>query len=399
MTWVDLFVLLLAVLAGISGWRHGLAVSLLSFLGVLLGALLGVMAAPTVAGGLDTPIVRVMVSIGVVVVLVALGEASGVFVGRLIRDRITGGRPVQMESALGALVQAFTVVLAAWLVALPLASASFPGLTEGVRGSALLGGMDAVVGAAVPSASQLPDDLRAMLSSSGLTPGSRQPGKVNAEVGPPNMTLAAAPAVRTASNSVLKIHGRAPQCMRALEGSGFVVAPNRVATNAHVVAGTAELTVEVNSASGKRQLPAQVVLFNPDVDVAILAVPGLGLPQLALAPNTARPSDDAVELGYPLDGPLTTTPARIRDQIDLSTEDIYNRKTVVRDVYTIRASVVSGNSGGPLIAPDGRILGMIFGTDPDHANSGYALTLPQIAPMLQSAAGLTRQVSTGVCGA
>jgi uncharacterized membrane protein required for colicin V production len=119
MTWVDLFVLLLAVLAGISGWRHGLAVSLLSFLGVLLGALLGVMAAPTVAGGLDTPIVRVMVSIGVVVVLVALGEASGVFVGRLIRDRITGGRPVQMESALGALVQAFTVVLAAWLVASP----------------------------------------------------------------------------------------------------------------------------------------------------------------------------------------------------------------------------------------------------------------------------------------
>ncbi|HWN36045.1 MAG TPA: MarP family serine protease, partial [Pseudonocardia sp.] len=399
MTWVDLFVLLLAVLGGVSGWRHGLAVSLLSFVGVLVGALLGVQLAPLVAGGLSAPMVRVMASIAVVVVLVALGEAAGVFLGRLIRDRLTGGRPVQVESALGALVQGVTVVLAAWLVALPLASASFPALTDGIRGSALLGGMDAVVGAAAPSARELPDDLRAMLSSSAMTPGARQRGRINAEVGPPNMTLAGLPAVRTASTGVLKIHGRAFQCMRALEGSGFVVAPNRVATNAHVVAGTADLNVELASSGGTRQLSAQVVLFNPDVDVAILAVPGLGLAPLRMAPSSARPSGDAIELGYPLDGPLTTTPARIRDQIDLSTEDIYKRKTVVRDVYAIRALVVKGNSGGPLIAPDGSIYGMIFGTDPDHPNSGYALTLPQIAPMLQAAPGLTRPVSTGACGA
>ena len=398
MSWVDLFVLGLAVLAGTSGWRQGVAVSLMSFLGVLIGALLGVQLAPVLAGNLATPMVRVMASIGVVVVLVAVGEALGVFVGRLIRERLTGGRPVRTESALGALVQAFTVVLAAWLVALPLASASFPVLTAGIRSSALLGTMDAVVGASAPSARQLPDDLRAMLSSSGLTPGSRQP-RLNAEVGPPNMALVALAAVRTASNSVLKIHGKAPQCQRALEGSGFVVAPSRVATNAHVVAGTDELSVEVPGPGGGHTLDATVVLYNPEVDVAILSVPGLSATPLPLAPSSARPTDDAVELGYPLDGPLTTTPARIRDQIDLSTQDIYNRKTVVRDVYTVRAMVVSGNSGGPLIAPDGSVFGMIFGTDPDHPSSGYALTLPQIVPMLAAAPGLSRKVSTGACGA
>jgi S1-C subfamily serine protease len=176
-----------------------------------------------------------------------------------------------------------------------------------------------------------------------------------------------------------------------------VVGPARVATNAHVVAGTEDLTVEVRGAGGTRALAATVVLFNPYVDVAILSVPGLDLPPLPLASNTARPTDDAVELGFPLDGPLTTTPARIRDQIDLSTEDIYNRRTVVRDVYTLRAMVVSGNSGGPLITPAGAVYGMIFGTDPDHPHSGYALTLPQIAPMLQTAPTLTRAVSTGAC--
>jgi S1-C subfamily serine protease len=396
-SWVDLFVLVVAVLAGISGWRQGVAVSLLSFVGVLLGALLGVELAPALAGGWANSLVRAMISIGLVVVLVALGEAAGVFLGRLVRDRLTGGRSARAESAMGALVQGFTVVLAAWLVALPLASVSFPAMTDGIRGSALLRSVEAVVGTAAPSARQLPDHLRAMLSSSGLTAGSRQPTKVNAEVGPPNLALAGLPSVRTATESVLKIRGKAPKCQRALEGSGFVVAPGRVATNAHVVAGTDELNVEVRTGSGTRTLAATVMLFNPFVDVAILNVPGLTATPLPLAASTARPTDDAIEIGYPLDGPMTTTPARIRDQIDLSTEDIYNRNTVVRDVYTIRAMVVSGNSGGPLIAPDGSVYGMIFGTDPDHPNSGYALTLPQIAPMLQSASALTRPVATGAC--
>jgi S1-C subfamily serine protease len=315
----------------------------------------------------------------------------------MVRDCLPGGRARPADSGLGAFVQAFTVVLATWLVALPLASASVSGLSTAVRDSRLLGAMDVLVGTAVPSAHALPSRLRAMLSSSSLASDSRRRARAAAAVGAPDQSLAARAAVRAASDSVLKIRGKAHRCQRALEGSGFVVAPNRVATNAHVVAGTDELHVEVPGSDDS--LDAKVVLFNPMVDVAILEVSGLKATPLAPAANTARVADDAVELGYPLDGPLTTTPARVRGQIDLSTKDIYNSSTVVRDVYTLRAVVQSGNSGGPLITPDGALFGMIFGTDPDHPDNGYALTVPQIAPMLGAAPDLHKAVSTGGCGA
>ena len=156
MSWVDAIVILLAVIAAVSGWRHGMAVALLSFVGVLGGAIIGVRLAPLLAAGVESPTTRIMVSIAVVVLLVALGETIGVFFGRRIRDRITGTRSLQ---------QAITVVLAAWLVALPLASASFPGLVAGVRGSEVLRAVDSVMPA---SAKRLPSDLRQLLNSSGF---------------------------------------------------------------------------------------------------------------------------------------------------------------------------------------------------------------------------------------
>jgi len=152
MSWVDVFVLLLAVLAGVSGWRHGMAVAL---------AVLRRSArwrdhrgplAPVLAQHVESPTARVMVSIGVVVLLVALGETTGVFFGRRIRDRITGEHSLRLDSTLGAILQGLTVVLAAWLVALPLASASFPGLAAGIKGSKVLEAVDSVVGSVLPSA-------------------------------------------------------------------------------------------------------------------------------------------------------------------------------------------------------------------------------------------------------
>jgi S1-C subfamily serine protease len=108
---------------------------------------------------------------------------------------------------------------------------------------------------------------------------------------------------------------------------------------------------------------------------------------------------DAVVLGYPLDGPFKATPARIRDQIDLNGPDIYNAKTVVRDVYTVRAVVRSGNSGGPLVSPAGTVYGMVFGAATDDPDTGYVLTAQQIMPMLNAAPRLSQEVSTGSCAA
>jgi S1-C subfamily serine protease len=394
-SWVDLVVIVLALIAAVSGWRHGMAVALLSFVGVLGGAILGVRLAPLLASGIANPSTRIIVSIVVVVLLVALGETTGVFFGRRIRDHIRGERTLKIDSALGSVLQAVTVVIAAWLVALPLASASFPVLASGVRTSVVLGGVDSVMPA---EAKQLPDELRQLLNASGF-PDVTNPFAPTpiTEAGPPDGSLVNDSAVADVRPSIVKIRGRAPSCQRQLEGSGFVIGPQLVMTNAHVVAGTSSTAVEVLNRRGRTtDLDATVVLYDPEVDVAVLRVPDLEADPLVLNPAPASPQDDAIVLGYPLDGPFTVTPARIRQEIKLKGPDIYDAGEVTRDVYTVRATVQSGNSGGPMIDPQGRVIGVVFGAALDDKETGFVLTVDQVEPAVQAAPGLTREV-TGSC--
>ena len=281
MSWVDLVVIALALLAAISGWRHGMAVALLSFVGVLGGAIIGVRVAPLLAEDINNPNTRVIVSVAVVVMLVVLGETTGVFLGRRVRDRITGEHFLAVDSTLGSILQALAVVVAAWLVALPLASASLPGIAAGVRGSQVLSAVDAVMPTA---AKQLPAELRQLLDNSGfpdvLSPFARTPVTAT---GPPDAALVHSAAVATAQPSVLKIRGKAPSCQRQLEGSGFVIAPELVMTNAHVVAGTDSTAVEVTGRKDRiTDMPARVVYYDPKVDVAVLRVPNLTAKPLCL---------------------------------------------------------------------------------------------------------------------
>lgn len=398
MSWVDVVVLLLAFIAAVSGWRHGVAVALLSFVGVLTGAVLGVRIAPLIAAGVEAPTTRIIVSIVVVVLLVALGETTGVFFGRRIRDRITRERTLQIDSTLGSVVQAGTVVLAAWLVALPLASASFPGLAAGVRNSEVLSAVDSVM---PEGAKALPAELGRLLNNSGfpnvLDPFTETPV---APVGEPNPLLAQSPVVAEVASSVLKVRGRAPSCARQLEGTGFVIGPELVLTNAHVVAGTSETAVEVQGRRGRiSEEPAEVVLYDPAIDLAVLRVPDLDADPLVFEPRPATTGEDAVVLGYPLDGPFTATAAKIRSMINLKGPNIYDNGEVTREVYTVRAVVRSGNSGGPMIAPDGRVLGVVFGAALDDQETGFVLTNSQVAGVVQAAPGLQREVDTGNCAA
>ncbi|WP_075302153.1 MULTISPECIES: MarP family serine protease [unclassified Pseudonocardia] len=397
MSWVDVVVVVLALLAAASGWRHGVAVALLSFLGVLTGAVLGLRLAPLLAAQVESQQAKVLLGIGAVVLLVALGEATGVYLGRFIRDRIRGEGTLKVDSTLGAGVQAVAVVVAAWLIALPLASTSFATLTSGLRDSRVLGAVDGVM---PDAARQLPSELRQILDDSGfpdvVSPFSRTPV---AAVGPPDANLVQNPVVTEVRDRVLKVRGRAPSCRRALEGTGFVVAPQRVMTNAHVVAGTSSTTVEVTTASGRtRQLDAEVVFYDPQVDVAVLDVPALEEEPLQFSPDPARVGDDVVILGYPLDGPYTVTPGKVRERIRLRGPDIYEQGSVVRDVYTVRAVVRSGNSGGPMIAPDGRVVGVVFGAALDDSETGFVLTAEQAAQALNVAANESASpVDTGGC--
>ncbi|WP_300015166.1 MarP family serine protease [Pseudonocardia sp.] len=397
MSWVDVLVVVLALIAGVSGWRHGMAVALLSFVGVLGGAILGVRLAPLLASGIESNNARIIVSIVVVVVLVALGETTGVYFGRRIRDRITGEHTLRVDSTLGSVLQAITVVIAAWLVALPLASASFPGLASGIRGSEVLRVVDSVM---PEGARALPDELRQLLDNSGFpeifsSPFDRTPIE---EIGPPDPSLAGNAVVQQVAGSVLKVRGRAPSCQRALEGTGFVIGNGLVMTNAHVVAGTQDVGVEVLDGRGNPDLlDGDVVLYDPRVDIAVLRIPGLDAPELVFRPRPAQAGEDAIVLGYPLDGPFVASPAKVRQRITLNGPDIYDDGEVSRDVYTVRAMVQSGNSGGPMIDRDGQVVGVVFGAALDDSETGFVLTNEQVAASVNPQAQLGAEVDTGVC--
>ena len=388
--WLDLAVLAIAFVAAVSGWRSGALGSLLSFVGVILGAVAGVLLAPHVVGQLDGPRTKLFVALFLILGLVVIGEIAGVVLGRAVRGAIQNGAIRTIDSVIGVGLQLVAVLVAAWLLATPLTSSDQPDLAAAVRGSRVLSTVNDV---APPWLQRVPTRLSSLLSTSGL-PDVLQPfGRtpiVNVDV--PDAALAADPVVAATRPSVLKIRGVATSCQKVLEGSGFVVAPNRVMSNAHVVAGTETVTVE---ADGKTY-DATVVSYDPDADISILDVPDLPSTPLQFDMQEAPTGTDAVVMGYPGGGEFTATPGRIREIIQLNGPDIYHTTTVTREVYTIRGTVRQGNSGGPLIDRDGKVLGVVFGAAVDDADTGFVLTANEVAKQM-SKIGNTQRVATDTC--
>jgi S1-C subfamily serine protease len=389
LNWVDVLVLLLAVLAAVSGAFQGVIIALPSLVGVILGAIAGIQLAPLVVELFTNPAAKVAFAVATVVFLVAIGETLGVWTGRKLRQKINPEKLSGIDKTLGAIVQAAVVFVIAWMIATPLTAV--PGLAKPIKNSVVLGG----VNDAMPEAARsLPTDLRKLLDESGfvsfLDPFQKAP---SADIGPPDTALQKSGIVSELRSSVVKIRGNATSCSRSLEGSGFVVAPQRVMTNAHVVAGTDEVAIE--TAGGR--LPARVVYFNPDVDIAVLAVPRLQAKPLPLSDVDARAGDSAIVLGYPLDGPYTATPARLRSRINLRGPDIYESKTVQRDVFTVRAAIRSGNSGGPMIDPAGNVIGLVFGAAVEDPDTGFTLTANQVRSEAEAAPAQSSEVGTGPC--
>jgi S1-C subfamily serine protease len=212
-------------------------------------------------------------------------------------------------------------------------------------------------------------------------------------VDPPDVSLASLPVVAEAARSVVKIRGVATACKKILEGSGVVFLPNRVMTNAHVVAGSDSVTVSV----GGEERAANVVSYDPSADIAILDAPGLLAPPLSFAEDTAPTGTDALVLGYPVGAAFVANPVRIREVIELTGPDIYRTTSVKREVYVIRGKVGQGDSGGPLIDLNKRVLGIAFGAavdDPDY--TGFVLTAEQVYGQVASA-GNAAPVATGAC--
>jgi S1-C subfamily serine protease len=201
--------------------------------------------------------------------------------------------------------------------------------------------------------------------------------------------------IQAASASVVRVQGVALTCQRSIEGSGFVISPDHILTNAHVVAGV-DSHQTVTTTSGV-SLPATVVYYDPQVDVAVLYVPGLNLTPLRFA-GAANPGDNAVVAGYPLDAnTLHLVPARIGGVQNVQGPNIYQTSTVIRQIYEIRAVVESGNSGGPLLSPQGTVDGVVFAAAVGVSDTGFALTAAEVDADASAGQQLTAPVSTGAC--
>lgn len=386
--WLDLAILAVAFVAAVSGWRSGALGSLLSFIGVVLGAVAGVLLAPYLVGNIDGPRTKLFATLFLILALVVIGEIAGVVLGRAVRGAMRNSGLRVIDSIIGSALQLVTVLVAAWLLATPLTSQ--PTLAGAVRGSKVLSEVDAL---APEWLKKVPARLAGLLDTSGLPavlePFSRTP---IVAVDAPDAALAASPVVEATRNSVVKIRGVATSCQKVLEGSGFVIAPNRVMSNAHVVAGAETVTVEV----GGQTYEATVVAYDPHQDISILAVPDLPSVPLIFDDSEAEPTTDAIVMGYPGGGDFAATPARVRETIELNGPDIYNSTTVNRTVYTIRGTVRQGNSGGPMIDKDGRVLGVVFGAAVDDADTGFVLTAEEVLPQ-RLKVGNTVPVPTGTC--
>jgi len=389
---LDVILLAASLLFAVSGYRQGFVVGVLSFVGFLGGGVLGAKIAPSVAqlGPLhNAP--ESIVGLAVVFLAASLGQVLATVVGSAVRSRLTFKPARQADAVAGAAISVISLLLVSWLVGLAVASSPFPKINAQIRRSYVLGTVDSLVpesGKAFFASFRRLINERGFPDVIGPFASSRAP-----DVPAPDPRLAASPAVQRARDEVLKITGEAPSCSRRIEGSGFVYARDRVMTNAHVVAGVRHPRVQVG---GGRSLDATVVVYDSSRDVAVLDVPGLDRTPLRFG-GRARDGADAIVVGYPQDGPFTPVAARVAATEKARGPDIYQSRTVTREIYVLRARVLPGNSGGPLLAPDGSVYGVVFAAAADDERTGYALTAAEVAADARQGESATQAVSTRGC--
>lgn len=392
MSAVDAVILGMLVVVGLVGWQQGAIRSVLSMGGALIGGVVAAIALPWVlesVGALGTE--AALISIGLIVVGVGVGNALAVALGSPVWRRLQVGVGRMVDAALGALVSVVAALLVMWLMAATVTALPAPAVSRMARSSAVLSEVDRWVPAQAAqwaySVRDLLDDVRLpeVFFGLGNLPGS--------QVEPPPKSVSTA-AVR-ASQSVVRVWGPTPSCGQGSTGSGFVYAPDRVATNAHVVAGMSEVVVSLPDGSSR---DADVVAFDAAKDVAVLSVPGLGLPSLPA--SSLRPRQPGVIAGYPGGGALSLRSARVvavTDESPVFSDDIYGQSTRPRNVYVVRGTVRPGNSGGPLLTRDGEYVGIVFASSRQFPRTGFALTSSTVGRVLAQGERAQAPVATGRC--
>ncbi|MFI6278283.1 MarP family serine protease [Streptomyces sp. NPDC050988] len=394
---LDILLLVAAVWFAIVGYRQGFVVGILSVIGFLGGGLVAVYLLPVIWGAVtddaEVGTTAAVVAVVVVIVCASVGQALTTHLGNKLRRYITWSPARALDATGGSLVNVVAMLLVAWLIGSALAGTTLPTLGKEVRNSKVMLGVDRA----------LPDQadtwfagFSKVLAQNGFpqvfSPFSDE--QID-DVDPPDPALATSPVAARAQRSIVKVTGTAQSCGKVLEGTGFVYAPRRVMTNAHVVGGVDEPYVQIGGEG--RRYAAKVVLYDWERDIAVLDVPDLNAPALKFTTEEATRGDDAIVAGFPENGSYTVNPARVRGPITANGPDIYHRGTVQRKVYSVFATVRQGNSGGPLLTATGEVYGVVFAKSLDDADTGYALTVEEVQEDITKGRTANQQVGSDSC--
>jgi S1-C subfamily serine protease len=391
---VDWLVLGTVLLFALIGWRTGLIQGLLGFLGFLGGAVLAAKLLPDLANGAgpEGPLAAILL-IALVLIAGMIGQALGALLGSRMREVLPWEPARWFDSVLGAGLAAAGAIVAAWAIATIMLALPENATTSAVRTSSVLAAVDQTV---PPEAKQALSDMAGMVSRSGIpiVVG----GFTDEPVGrtAPSSDEATTPQVAAMLDSVVKVSGGKPACGDGATGSGYVSTPEHVTTNAHVVAAMEAPRITTRNGDSYKGL---VVAFDPQIDVAVIYVPGLDLE--AVPTNTdAGSGTRAAVAGYPGGGDLTVVGAVVRASLasgQALASDIYGNPGVPRQAYVLNAEVRPGNSGGPLVATDGSVIGLVFAKALEDPGVGYALTAAQFREVSRAAGSAVIPVDTGPC--
>ncbi|MDQ6691603.1 MAG: MarP family serine protease [Candidatus Dormibacteraeota bacterium] len=383
------------IFAAGTGHRRGLWLSLFQYVGLVGGVVLGAAIAPAVADllGVQGTTSRPLIGVVLLIALGSIGSSLGYWLGEPIRLRLRQGRQSgQVDRILGALFSIVAVLGVCWFLGLSFSRGPSPALARLIQYSSTLRYLDRVAPrppAFLAGVEQVLAGVSFPSTFSGLEPimGSA----------PPLPDQVDTPGVQRASHETVEVRSTGVGCNGIITGSGFSVRLNQVLTNAHVVAGTRNNTVLTPDG---RQRPATVILFDPERDVAILSVPGLGL--APLNPGTATRGTQGAAIGYPGGQTLTVAAAVVDEVVNAEGRDIFNQGLVTRQILIIESSTATGgpgvrpgNSGGPLVDLNGNLLGVVFAASTSDQTRAYALTNREVSADIQAAAGRTSAVDLG----
>lgn len=387
MNTIDLLIAAIVVLQAVQGANIGLVRQFFPLSGFWLGLVLGAAISPVFVRLSAQPFSKLLIAFVVIFGVAFLGSTLGRYIGHQVGNLAKRWRLEIPDKILGAAFSIIVTLFIAWLFMSMFSGAPHPELNRQITGSRIMQILDETFPPAPAVISRIARLVNPYGFPNVFTGPEPQPA-------PPVDAATAAQiesAVRAAKASTVKIESVG--CGGLVNGSGFVAGPGLVMTNAHVVAGINRPTILDDN--GRHR--ADTVYFDSNTDLAILRTEELAGQPLALAEKTAPRGTAAVTLGYPGGGPFRANSASVTGQFEAVGRDIYNRRVTARSIYALQTAVESGNSGGPVVLPDGTVIGVIFARSESTENTGYAIISPKAREALARAQESTQPVSTGRC--